>query len=144
MILKLGVDLRAVEDHELVVSMVFPICRAASPPRVRDGDVKTCGMLSMGCDVSCQGDIPCRSLCQLSGLPSGFHLRRFDGENCQDYKTEQGIPKLVPKHECPQRGSRIVVQGLEDLRDDRWNGEKGTIQGERNGRWVVRCVRVKH
>jgi hypothetical protein len=58
----------------------------------------------------------------------------------QEYRTEQGIPKVVPKYECPQRGSRVLVHGLEDLRDDRWNGERGTIQGERNGRWVVRHV----
>jgi hypothetical protein len=40
-----------------------------------------------------------------------------------------------------RQGSRITVQGLEDVRDSQFNGEVGTIIAERNGRWVVRCPR---
>jgi hypothetical protein len=37
--------------------------------------------------------------------PCGVRLR-----GVQEFKTERGIPKLQPKHECPHVGSRVTVQ----------------------------------
>ena len=72
--------------------------------------------------------------------PSIYELQEFG----QEFKTEQGIPKLLKKHECPRLGSRITVLGLEDLRDSAYNSECGTIVGERNGRWVVSLDIMEH
>jgi hypothetical protein len=72
--------------------------------------------------------------------PSIYELKEFGKE----FKTEQGIPKLLKKYECPRLGSRVTVLGLEDLRDSAYNSECGTIVGERNGRWVVSLDFMEH